>query len=515
MEYVLQGFKSGFDIAYQGPRVGRVSPNSPTLRGLESIVQEKIDKEVKMGRYVGPFASPPLPNLICSPLALVPKGADDFRLINNLKLPIGTSVNSFIHPADATTVYQPFDHAVRLVLDQGQGAWMSRCDLKSAFRQVPLRVQDFALFGVAFQRKFYVDRNMCFGLRTSCRIFEEIAHALQWILESRTQVPAAHYLDDFLQVHIVRSISLSLVYTFYDICKEVNLPVAEDKTLWPSQVMSYLGNEIDTILMIIRVPPDKIAETRILIAAILASKTVTVKKIASVAGLLNFFTRAVLPGRAFLSRLYAVTHLPQHHHVNITTGIRGDLKMWLHLLTVHPLWTPMCRYYPITAQHFNLYTDAAGGRGTGFGITFQNQWTFGVWPEWVHEQQAAELIDIAFLELYAVLVALHLYWYPLSNKKIVLNCDNTVALHAINEKTAACPLMMILVRRMVVFCALKNIEVVGVYVQSKKNRFADLLSRNHPNQFLQEAPITTLRVPTPLPTFLWPLSEEKLMNLDF
>ena len=38
----------------------------------------------------------------------------------------------------------------------------------------------------------------------------------------------------------------------------------------------------------------------------------------------------------------------------------------------------------------------------------------------------------AFLELYAILVALHLYWYPLSNKKIVLNCDNTVALHTIN-----------------------------------------------------------------------------------
>ena len=46
-----------------------------------SHVQEKIDKQVQLGRILGPFSDPPMFNLRCNPTGLVPKKQDGWRMI--------------------------------------------------------------------------------------------------------------------------------------------------------------------------------------------------------------------------------------------------------------------------------------------------------------------------------------------------------------------------------------------------------------------------------------------------
>ena len=63
-EFMLQGFKTGFCLGYYGPRLPRWCKNFMSAKMYPVDVREKIDKEVNMGRILGPFISPPIFNLI-------------------------------------------------------------------------------------------------------------------------------------------------------------------------------------------------------------------------------------------------------------------------------------------------------------------------------------------------------------------------------------------------------------------------------------------------------------------
>ena len=68
--------------------------------------------------------------------------------ITHFNHPLGQSINDYIDPEDTQTHYQSFESAVELVAQAGQGAFMAKEDLKSAFRNVPMCFQDLKLLGV-------------------------------------------------------------------------------------------------------------------------------------------------------------------------------------------------------------------------------------------------------------------------------------------------------------------------------------------------------------------------------
>ena len=74
IRFLEEGFTHGFDIGYAGPELRRsCSENLPFNVGNETIVWNKIMKEVKLKRVAGPFDQPPFENFIQSSVGLVPK----------------------------------------------------------------------------------------------------------------------------------------------------------------------------------------------------------------------------------------------------------------------------------------------------------------------------------------------------------------------------------------------------------------------------------------------------------
>lgn len=59
-------------------------------------MQQKLDKEVSLGRMAGPFDEIPFPTFRVSPVGLVPKKDGDFRLIHHLFYPDFNSANYYI-----------------------------------------------------------------------------------------------------------------------------------------------------------------------------------------------------------------------------------------------------------------------------------------------------------------------------------------------------------------------------------------------------------------------------------
>ena len=75
-EFLVKGFKHGFDIGYQGPELrSSTAPNLDLPLSVGNPVQlwNKLIKEVKLGRVVGPFDWVPYKHYIQSPIRLVPK----------------------------------------------------------------------------------------------------------------------------------------------------------------------------------------------------------------------------------------------------------------------------------------------------------------------------------------------------------------------------------------------------------------------------------------------------------
>ena len=84
-QFLVNGFKQGFDIGYKGPLVRQSeSRNIPFSVGNHIEMWNKIMKEVELKRVAGPFDKIPFKNYIQSPIGLVPKAGNKTRLIFHL-----------------------------------------------------------------------------------------------------------------------------------------------------------------------------------------------------------------------------------------------------------------------------------------------------------------------------------------------------------------------------------------------------------------------------------------------
>ena len=107
--------------------------------------------------------------------------------------------------------------------------------------------------------------------------------------------------------------------------------MAEEKTIGPTSVLTFLGLEINTNHMTVSIPQDKLQRLYDELSSLLACKKTTLKTLQSVTGLLNFCCRAIPAGRAFIRRFYdAMTGLSKpHHHVRVNVEMKKDIKTWL------------------------------------------------------------------------------------------------------------------------------------------------------------------------------------------
>lgn len=121
---------------------------------------------------------------------------------------------------------------------------------------------------------------------------------------------------------------------FRKICAELGVTLAEDKTLGPANCLVYLGLEINTFSMTVKIPLDKIQQLKFKLLHILQKRNVTLLELQELTGLLNFCIRAIPAGKAFVRRLYdASCGLSRpYHRRRVTEDMRRDIDTWLMFL---------------------------------------------------------------------------------------------------------------------------------------------------------------------------------------
>ena len=303
-DFLINGFKEGFDLGYRGEKnVQRRSPNLKFIVGSQSILWNKVMKEVENNRYAGPFEEIPFDNYIQSPIGLVPKDKDKTRLIFHLSYPrnSGLSVNENTPKELCRVKYKDLDAAVRICIRKGtKKLFAGKSDMTSAFRHCPIK-KEFWRYLVMKAKSpldnkwyYFVDKCLPFGAAISCAIFQAFSDAISHIVKSITGEENVNYLDDYLFVAILKSMCNWQLDTFLEVCGNINFPVSMDKTFRARRRITFLGLLLDLMNGRICIPVRKVQKAKELI-----QKMTTLRELQELCGFLNFIGKAVVPGRAF------------------------------------------------------------------------------------------------------------------------------------------------------------------------------------------------------------------------
>ena len=497
---LLSGITHGVDIDYMGPREPMDAPNLLSARTHPHVIQVQLQNEVDAGRIRGPFTVRPLPALRCSGLGVVPKKGNKWRMILHLSAPFGSSVNDFISKESFSLQYSSVDDAVRFLVSLGPGARMAKADLKSAFRMVPVRPQDWELLGMRWQGAYYFDTCLPFGLRSAPFLFNEYAEALQWIVHHNYGVPhLLHYLDDYFIAGPPESpLCAAHLRQFLQVCDHLGIPVAMDKVDGPATTLTFLGLELDSVQQQIRVPPEKLSEILMELHDWSSRTKATKRALLSIIGKLSFAARAVPAGRLFLRRLITLSTTVQklHHHIRLGRQAQADFAWWVDFL---PTWNGTARFIDpssIPAYDLDLYTDASGTLGCG--AYFCGSWFHFPWQP---HQLLSEGSSIQWQELFAILAAALTWGHLWSGKRIRFFCDNKAIVDAWQHKSAKHPAIVSLLRLLFLHAAQHDYVPTFQHLPGRENHLADALSRRQFTRFFSLAP-QAAQDPTPTPGVL-------------
>lgn len=489
-ELLRNGFMFGFKLMYEGPRV------ESSCQNLKSVIQNpneavnKIMKEVRAGRIAGPFKERPLKNLRLSPIGLVPKKNGSWRLIHHLSFPKGSSLNDYIDDTLCSVKYTSLDKVIDSLSLLGCNTLLGKIDIENAFRILPIHPNDFSLLGFTLNGFYFIDKCLPMGCSLSCALFEKFAKFLEWLVMAKAPNGIVHhYLDDFIFMGKPDTNDcMNLMNAFLGICKALGVPLADDKTVWPSKVLVFLGFELNSILMQLRIPPEKLVKLSELLILFLKKKKTTLQEFQSLIGLLDFCARAIPCSRAFNRRFYDATCgiLKPNHHLRLTHSIKEDLKMWLFFID---FFNGSCIFPELNWSDnsvLQLYTDSSGTLSLGCAAMFGKHWVFMQWPKkWC---KSPIMADLSFLEFVPIALAFHIWLPNFKGKKIILNTDNEALVTILNKKSSKSKYVMYLLRPFVLNMMLNNIQIKAVHVSGLNNGIADSISRKQWDRFRRLAP---------------------------
>ena len=186
--------------------------------------------------------------------------------------------------------------------------------------------------------------------------------------------------------------------------------------------------------------------------------------------------------------------------------MKQDLKMWETFLKDPSAYARSFIEFNtiLVAQELNFYSDASKNPDLGFGGRFDQDYMYAKWNKnFILENDPS----ITYLELFALTAAFLAWGHRLSNKRVILYCDNLGACAIVNHTTSSCKNCMVLVRMLVLHQLKYNCRVYARWVSTTKNGPADSLSRLKIDKFLKLVNYEVNVKPTQIPEALWPMEK--------
>ena len=250
-----------------------------------------------------------------SPIGLVLKGENQTRLIFHLSYDFNKqsglgSLNANTPKEKCHVKYNDLDHAMEAsFLWKGTDGriFYSKSDVKSAFHLVPLRKGLWqwlilkAEHPVTVVTYYFVDKCLPFGASISCSHFQRFSNSIKHVVEFKARRPKSttNYIDDFLFAAATARLCNQLTRVFLEVCSQIGVPVADEKTEWATQLIQFPGVLLDGYHFKLYIPEEKRIRACNALKKMMSCRKTTVKEIQQLTGLLNFLSRVIYLGREF------------------------------------------------------------------------------------------------------------------------------------------------------------------------------------------------------------------------
>ena len=220
--------------------------------------------------------------------------------------------------------YKKIDDDIAFVKHTGQGYCMAKMDMKHAFRLCPVCQEDWDLLGVYWDGQYYIDKRLPFHLCSSPALFNQVADAFEWILVNKCHINRVlHYLDHFFFVEPDNSTCRASMTRVKDKAHQLGVLMKPSKETGPTTTITFLGIELDSEVLVARLPPEKLRDLMDKIPQWLSRRKANKCDLQSIIGKLSFARKVIPAGRIFLQRLIDLTASVRlsHHHVYINSQI--------------------------------------------------------------------------------------------------------------------------------------------------------------------------------------------------
>ena len=144
---IVRGIRYGFCIGFDRSQAAHLTSkprNMVSVYQHAEVVESYLMNELQLGHILGPFERRAIPPVHVSGFGVIPKRhqPDKWRLIMNLSSPDGNSVNDKIDRAACSLSYVTVDDIARAALQLGRRALIAKTDIKHAYHQVPVHLED-------------------------------------------------------------------------------------------------------------------------------------------------------------------------------------------------------------------------------------------------------------------------------------------------------------------------------------------------------------------------------------
>jgi hypothetical protein len=469
-DFILNGVKYGFDIVdpEAKPISVEVSNHPSAVKGPN---RAKVDAQVREEIINGNYVEVDSPPIIVSPLGAIPKEGGKVRLIHDCSRPEGKSVNSYVSDMEKFK-FQSVDDAANCIK---QGYYMAKVDLKSAYRSVSISKRSQQVTGLKWaldgHEKYYVDTKLPFGAKMAPGIFHRLSQAVTRFMSNRGFHNVVAYLDDFFITEPTMGRCAEALKCLIYLLRELGFNINWNKVVDPCQTLTFLGIEVDSRAMILRLSEEKLIAINAELTAFSGRSRASKKQLQSLVGKLNWAAAVVHGGRVFLRRIIdtIVSLKCSHHKARLGPELMADISWWQNFMEFFNgrsvITDNSC---PIAA-----YTDACqeGGGGHCGDKWFYVNWNLDC-PKF-----ASSHINVK--EVLAAVSALQI-WAPIwENSKVLLFTDNITTVASINKGTSRNRVIMSLIRYLFWLAACHNINIKACHIKGINNVKADLLSRLH------------------------------------
>lgn len=456
--YIAECLRTGFSL----PWVRTPTPHPKVkTREMDEKDRRAISTEVQRALDLGAiYVINREDARVISPAFCVPKAdSDKIRVIIDLR-----HVNSFLPKQHFKTT--TLRDAVLLI---EQGVWMAKIDMKDAFWHIPLAPDHHPYLCFEWENITYAFRVAPFGLSLSPVLLNKTTKPVIAHLNGQG-VSCVIYVDDLLIVAKTKEGCRQAVEKAKNFLRELGWHLNDTKSVWdPTQVLVYLGLEINSKEMTMRVPPGKMDKVKMAIRRMRAKQTMTARELAQLLGQINSLSDALFQVRVF------TTGLQQFKKKLLTSGwdyslappqaVKDDLEWWeLHLERMNGK-----SLLPFQEDAI-LTTDASM---TGWGAILET-------PNGEHQVSGAysrnEQWHINYLELEAVIRAIQSFASQIRGLKLLLKTDSIVVMYVVNKMGSNVPALAKQVERLFLMLRELNCQMRAVHIAGIENP-ADGLSR--------------------------------------